>query len=34
MLIIEGEISPPLVVEFAQAHEAARFDMALVGYSS
>ena len=34
MLVIEGEISPPFVVEFAQAHEAAGFDMALVGYSS
>src|SRR6185295_7028331 len=26
--------SPPFVVEFAQAHEAAGFDMVLVGYSS
>src|SRR3954470_8924020 len=34
LLVIEGEISPPFVVEFAQAHEAAGFDMALVGYSS
>ena len=34
LLVIEGEISPPFVVEFAQAHEAAGFDMALVGYTS
>ena len=34
LLVIEGEISPPAVVEFAQAHETAGFDMALVGYSS
>jgi alkanesulfonate monooxygenase len=34
LLVIEGEISPPFVVEFARAHEAAGFDMALVGYSS
>ena len=34
LLVIEGEISPPFVAEFAQAHEAAGFDMALVGYSS
>jgi alkanesulfonate monooxygenase len=34
LLVIEGEISPSFVVEFAQAHEAAGFDMALVGYSS
>ena len=34
LLVIEGEISPPFVVEFAQAHEAAGFDMVLVGYSS
>ena len=34
LLVIEGEISPPFIVEFAQAHEAAGFDMALVGYSS
>jgi alkanesulfonate monooxygenase len=34
LLIIEGEISPNFVAEFAQAHEAAGFDMALVGYSS
>ena len=33
LLVIEGEISPPFVVEFAQAHEAAGFDMALVGAS-
>jgi alkanesulfonate monooxygenase len=34
LLVIEGEISPPFVAEFARAHEAAGFDMALVGYSS
>src|SRR6476660_8701497 len=34
LLVIEGEISPRFVVEFAQAHETAGFDMALVGYSS
>jgi alkanesulfonate monooxygenase len=34
LLVIEGEISPPFVAEFAQAHEAAGFDMALVGYST
>jgi alkanesulfonate monooxygenase len=34
LLVIEGEISPPHVVEFARAHEAAGFDMVLVGYSS
>lgn len=34
LLVIEGEISSSFVVEFAQAHEAAGFDMALVGYSS
>jgi alkanesulfonate monooxygenase len=34
LLVIEGEISPPFVAEFAQAHEAAGFDMVLVGYSS
>src|SRR5262245_46202486 len=34
LLVIEGEISPPFVVEFARTHEAAGFDMALVGYSS
>jgi alkanesulfonate monooxygenase len=34
LLIIEGGLSPPFVVDFARAHEAAGFDMALVGYSS
>src|SRR5262249_54344502 len=34
LLVIEGNISPAFVAEFAQAHEAAGFDMALVGYSS
>src|SRR5947207_13325065 len=33
-LVIEGEISPPFVVEFARAHDRAGFDMVLVGYSS
>jgi alkanesulfonate monooxygenase len=34
LVVIEGEISPPFVVQFAQAHQAAGFDMVLVGYSS
>ena len=34
LIVIEGTLSPNYVVEFAQAHEAADFDMALVGYSS
>ncbi len=34
LLVIEGELSPPFVAEFARLHEAAGFDMALVGYSS
>lgn len=34
LVVIEGALSPDYVVEFAQAHEAAGFDMALVGYSS
>lgn len=34
LLVIEGELSPPFVVDFARAHEAAGFDYALVGYSS
>ena len=34
LLVIEGDISPAFVVDFAKAHEAAGFDMALVGYSS
>ena len=34
LIVIEGALSPNYVVEFAQAHEAADFDMALVGYSS
>ena len=34
LLVIEGEVSPPFIVEFARAHEAAGFDMALVGYTS
>ncbi|HVQ45371.1 MAG TPA: hypothetical protein VMS62_00985 [Gemmatimonadales bacterium] len=29
LLVIEGEISPAFVVEFAQAHETAGFDMAV-----
>ena len=34
LIVIEGALSPDYVVEFAQAHERAGFDMALVGYSS
>ena len=34
LLIIEGGISPDYVVAAAQAHEAAGYDMALVGYTS
>jgi alkanesulfonate monooxygenase len=34
LLVIEGAISPAFIAQFAQAHEAAGFDMALVGYSS
>ena len=34
LLVIEGEISPAFIVEFARAHEAAGFDMVLVGFSS
>ncbi len=34
LIVIEGALSPPFVVAFARAHEAAGFDMALVGYSS
>lgn len=34
LLVIEGDVSPPFIVDFARAHEAAGFDMALVGYSS
>ena len=34
LLVIEGALDPGFVVEFARAHEAAGFDMALVGYSS
>jgi alkanesulfonate monooxygenase len=34
LIVIEGALSPNYVVEFAQAHETAGFDMALVGYSS
>ena len=34
LIVIEGALSPPFVVEFARAHELAGFDMALVGYSS
>lgn len=34
LIVIEGALSPDYVVEFAQAHEHAGFDMALVGYSS
>ncbi len=34
LIVIEGALSPDYVVRFARAHEAAGFDMALVGYSS
>jgi alkanesulfonate monooxygenase len=32
--VIEGGLSPGYVTEFARAHDAAGFDLALVGYSS
>src|SRR5260370_7134213 len=32
--VIEGGLSPAHLAEFARAHDAAGFDMALVGYSS
>ena len=32
--VLEGELSPDYVVQFARAHEAAGFDLALVGYSA
>ena len=32
--VIEGGLSPPYVTEAARAHEAAGFDLVLVGYSS
>ena len=34
LLVIEGDVSPPFIVEFARTHEAAGFDMVLVGYTS
>jgi alkanesulfonate monooxygenase SsuD/methylene tetrahydromethanopterin reductase-like flavin-dependent oxidoreductase (luciferase family) len=34
LLVIEGAISPSFIADFAQAHEAAGFDMVLVGYKS
>ena len=34
LVIIEGAITPPFIAEFARLHEAAGYDMALVGYSS
>jgi alkanesulfonate monooxygenase len=34
LLVIEGAISPSFIVDFAKAHEAAGFDMALVGYTT
>ena len=34
LLVIEGAVSPPFIVDFARAHEAAGYDMVLVGYSS
>jgi alkanesulfonate monooxygenase len=32
--VIEGDISAPFIAEFAQAHEAAGYDMVLIGYTS
>src|SRR3546814_8916576 len=34
LLVIEGAISPPFIADFARVHEAAGYDMALVGYST
>ena len=34
LLVIEGAISPSFIVDFAKTHEAAGFDMVLVGYTS
>jgi len=34
LLVIEGDVSPEFIVEHARTHEAAGYDMALVGYSS
>ena len=34
LLVIEGAISSSFIVDFAQAHEAAGFDMVLIGYTS
>jgi alkanesulfonate monooxygenase len=34
LIIIEGQLSPDYVIASARAHEAAGYDMALVGYSS
>ena len=34
LIIIEGALAPDYIVESARAHEAAGYDMALVGYSS
>jgi alkanesulfonate monooxygenase len=34
LLVIEGAISPAFIVDFARTHEAAGFDMVLVGYTS
>ncbi|MGC1412486.1 MAG: LLM class flavin-dependent oxidoreductase [Acetobacteraceae bacterium] len=34
LLVIEGAISPSFIADFAQAHEAAGFDMVLIGYTS
>ncbi len=34
LLVIEGDVSPDFIIEHARAHEAAGYDMALVGYSS
>ncbi|MCA8927492.1 MAG: LLM class flavin-dependent oxidoreductase [Alphaproteobacteria bacterium] len=34
LLVIEGDVSPAYIVEHARAHEAAGYDLALVGYTS
>lgn len=34
LLVIEGDISPDFIVDFARTHESAGYDMTLVGYTS
>ncbi len=34
LLVLEGDISPAFIVDFARAHEEAGYDHALVGYTS